>query len=397
MLTLSTKIHDIEESQTLAITARAKRMQAEGLDVVSLTAGEPDFPTPQHVKHAAINAIEQNFTKYTPNAGMQELIEAIIGKFSREDNLHFGHNQILVSTGAKQCIYNVLQAICNRGDHVVILAPYWVSYPEMVKLADAKPVFVAPGNEEMFKPNLQALRRAITANTKALIINSPNNPSGVVYTQSELEAIGEIVREKNIFVISDEIYEKVVYDKHKHFSIGSIKEIREQVITVNGVSKAFAMTGWRIGYAGGPVAVMQAAAKVQTQVTSNANSIAQKAALAAITGPTDAREAMVHEFTLRRDFVYRMLKTIPDVKVSLPGGAFYFLFDVSAYYGKKMRSTFVHNSTDMAMYLLDHHHVGTVAGAAFGDDNCIRLSFACSMSDLEKGMLRIKAGLEALH
>ena len=222
MLTLSTKIHDVEESQTLAITARAKRMKDSGMDVVSLTAGEPDFPTPRHVKDAAISAIEANFTKYTANVGVNDLIEAIIRKFSHEDNIPFGHNQIIVSSGAKQCIYNVLQAICNKGDQVLILSPYWVSYPEMVKLADAKPVIIPASIDEKFKPDIPALRRAINANTKALILNSPNNPSGVVYAQHELEEIGEICRENSIFVISDEIYEKIIYVNNKHFSIGTI-------------------------------------------------------------------------------------------------------------------------------------------------------------------------------
>ncbi len=397
MLNLSTKVYNVEESQTLAITAKAKRMKDAGVDVVSLTAGEPDFPTPQHVKDAAIKAIESNFTKYTANVGTNELIEAIIRKFSHEDNLHFGHNQIVVSSGAKQCIYNVLQAICNKGDQVAILSPYWVSYPEMVKLADAKPVVIPTGIENGFKPDIKALHRAVNANTKALILNSPNNPSGVVYSRSELEEIGEIIREKNIFVISDEIYEKVVYDQNTHFSIGSIKEIRDQVITVNGVSKAFSMTGWRIGYSGGPLAVMQAAAKVQSQVTSNANSIAQKAALAALTGSTDARDAMVREFKIRRDFVHGCLSALPDVRVVLPGGAFYFLFDVSAYYAKKHGNTFIHNSADMGSYLLEQHLVGTVPGLAFGDDNCLRISYACSMQELQKGMQRITTGLTALH
>lgn len=397
MLTLSTKIHNVEESQTLAITAKAKRMKDSGMDVVSLTAGEPDFPTPRHVKDAAISAIEANFTKYTANVGTHDLIEAIIRKFAHENNIPFGHNQIIVSSGAKQCIYNVLQAICNKGDQVLILSPYWVSYPEMVKLADAKPVIIPASTGNKFRPNIPALRRAINANTKALILNSPNNPSGVVYSQRELEEIGEIVRENNIFVISDEIYEKIIYDNNKHFSIGSIKEIRDHVITVNGVSKAFSMTGWRIGYAGGPAAVIQAAAKVQSQVTSNANSIAQKAALAAIAGPTNGRDAMVSEFKSRRDYVYRHLSALASVNVTLPGGAFYFLFDVSAHYGKKFQRTFIHNSADMGTYLLDHHLIGTIPGVAFGDDNCLRISYACSMADLEKGMERIKSGLEELH
>lgn len=396
MLTLSNKIRNIEESQTLALTAKAKRMKDSGIDVVSLTAGEPDFPTPRHVKEAAIKAIEANFTKYTSNAGISELLDGIIRKFSNDNDLHFERDQIIVSAGAKQSIYNVLQAICNKGDEVVFFSPYWVSYPEMVKLADAKPVIVPTSIENKFKPDLHKLRQAINAKTKALILNSPNNPSGVVFTRSELEDMAQIVREANIFVISDEIYEKVMYDGNKHFSIGSIKSIRENVITVNGVSKAFSMTGWRIGYAGGPLAVMEAAARVQSQVTSNANSIAQKAAVAALNGGVSELESMVEEFKKRRDFAYEKLSAIRNIAVTRPGGAFYFLFDVSRFYGKKNNGQLVKNSAEMGTYLLDHHHVGSVPGIAFGDDRCLRISYACSMTELERGMERIKRGLEAL-
>lgn len=396
MLTLSAKIRNIEESQTLALTAKAKRMKDSGVDVVSLTAGEPDFPTPRHIKEAAIKAIEGNFTKYTPSSGTPELLDAIVRKFSNENDLHFAKDQIVVSTGAKQSIYNALQAICNKGDEVVFFSPYWVSYPEMVKLADATPVVVPTHIDEKFKPDLRKLRQAINAKTKALIINSPNNPSGVVFTRSELEDIAEIVRETNIFVISDEIYEKVMYDGNKHFSIGSIKAIRDQVITVNGVSKAFSMTGWRIGYAGGPLAVMEAAGRVQSQVTSNANSIAQKATIAGLTGSITDILSMVDEFKRRRDFVYEKLSAISGVIVTNPGGAFYFLFDVSKFYGKKFNGLLIKNSADMGTYLLDHHHVASVPGVAFGDDRCLRISYACSMTELEKGTTRIKQGLEVL-
>ena len=396
MLTLSTKIRNIEESQTLALTAKAKRMKDSGLDVVSLTAGEPDFPTPRHVKEAAIKAIEANFTKYTSNSGITELLDGIIKKFSIDNDLHFERDQIIVSAGAKQSIYNVLQAICNKGDEVVFFSPYWVSYPEMVKLADATPVVVPTSIDNQFKPDLKRLRNAVHAKTKALILNSPNNPTGAVFTRSELEDIAEIVRDANIFVISDEIYEKVMYDGNKHFSIGSIKSIRDNVITVNGVSKAYSMTGWRIGYAGGPLAVMEAAARVQSQVTSNANSIAQKATVAALNGGISDLAAMVEEFKIRRDFAYEKLRAIPGITVTQPGGAFYFLFDVSKFYGKKNNGQLVKNSADMGTYLLDHHHVASVPGVAFGDDRCLRISYACSMTELGRGMERIRKGLEAL-
>jgi aspartate aminotransferase len=394
--TLSTKIRNVEESQTLAIGAKAKRMKDAGIDVAILTTGEPDFPTPRHIKEAAIKAIEANFTKYTANAGTPELLDAIIKKFSNDNDLHFERDHIVVSCGAKHSIYNVLQAICNKGDEVVFFAPYWVSYPEMVKMADATPVIVKTTAEEQFKPNVQKLQRAINARTKALIINSPSNPSGVVCTRSELEEIADIVRRTRIFVISDEIYEKVMYDGKKHFSIGSTKEIRDQVITINGVSKAFAMTGWRIGYAGGPLDVMQAAAKVQSQVTSNPNSIAQKATCAALNGSSNDIHTMVEAFTERRDFVFAKLSEMRGVRAMNPGGAFYFLFDVSSFYGKRFRDQLVTNSATMGTYLLDTHRVATIPGIAFGDDDCLRLSYACSMSELEKGLARIKEGLEAL-
>lgn len=396
MPVLSTKLRAIEESQTLLLAAKAKRMIRSGLDVVDLTAGEPDFPTPRHIKEAAIKAIESNFTKYTANVGAPDLIEAIVRKFSIENDLHFEPDQIVVSSGAKQSIFNVLQAICNRGDEVVLFSPYWVSYPEMIKMADARPVIVPTRIEDGFRPNVRTLRQAINAKTKALVLNSPCNPTGVTFVRSEIEEIAEIVRQTGIFVISDEIYEKVMYDENKPFSIGSIKAIRDLVITVNGVSKAFSMTGWRIGYAGGPREVMQGAAKVQSQITSNPNSIAQKAALTALTGPVGDVLLMVEEFQRRRDFVYQRLSRMPNVRTTLPGGAFYFFFDVSRYYGKRFNGQCIMGSAAMASYLLEHHHVALVPGEAFGDDRCLRMSYACSLTDLEKGMQRIARALEAL-
>jgi aspartate aminotransferase len=396
MRKLSEKVRSIEESQTLALAAKAKRMRELGVDVVSLTAGEPDFPTPRHIKDAAIEAIEADFTKYTATSGIPDLIEAVIAKFARENDLHFDPRQVVVSHGAKQSICNVLQAICNKGDEVVFFSPYWVSYPEMVKLADATPVIVPTYAGDGFRPDIQKLRRAITGKTKALILNSPNNPSGVVFTQHEYEQIAEIVHKTGIYVISDEIYEKVVYDGNTHFSIGSIKSTRENVITVNGVSKAFAMTGWRIGYAGGPGDVMEAAGRVQSQVTSNPNSIAQKAALAGLRGlDTDVRR-MVDEFKRRRDFVHEKLAAIADVRTTLPGGAFYFFFDVSRFFGRGINALRIRNSADLGAYLLDHHHVATVPGVAFGDDSSLRISYACSMTELEIGLQRIREGVESL-
>jgi aspartate aminotransferase len=390
-------MQEIHESQTLALTVKAKRMQEAGIDVVSLTVGEPDFPTPRHVKEAAIKAIESNFTRYTANQGTAELINAIIQKFSTENSLQFEPDQILVSTGAKQSIHHALQAICNKGDEVVILSPHWVSYPEIVKLVDAVPRFVQRSIRDDFRPDVRKLRRAINQKTKAIILNSPCNPTGVVYTQSELEDIAAIARDAGVFIISDEIYEKVMYEGHKHFSVGSIKSIRDQVITVNGVSKAYAMTGWRIGYMGGPRSVIEAAAKVQGQITNNANSIAQKATIAALNGSTNDLDMMVNEFKLRRDFAYETLSALRDVEVNKPAGAFYFFFSVAKLYGRKFNGARILNSADMARYLLERHNVALVPGFAFGDDSCVRMSYACGMADLEKGLQRIKLGLESLE
>ncbi len=396
MQALSRKIQQVEESQTLALSTQARRLKESGIDVVSLTAGEPDFPTPRHIKEAAIKAIEADFTHYTANEGIPDLIAAIVKKFSHENDLHFEPEQILVSTGAKQSIFNALQALCNKGDEVVIISPYWVSYPEMVKLVDAVPIFVHTSIKDRFVLDVRSLRRAINQKTKALILNSPNNPSGAVFPRSTIEDIAAIVKETGIYVITDEIYEKVIYDDRKHFSIGSVKNIRDQVITVNGVSKAFAMTGWRIGYMGGPLHVIQAAAKVQSQVTSNANSIAQKAAIAALSGSTNDLDMMVDEFKRRRDFVCASLNGIRDIEVTVPHGAFYVLFGVEKFYGRKHKGQLIKGSAAIAKYLLEHHHVALIPGAAFGADNCLRMSYACSMSDLEKGMKRIRQGLGEL-
>ncbi len=397
MLTLSRKVQCVEESQTLALTARAKRMKDSGIDVVSLTAGEPDFPTPRHIKEAAIKAIEANFTRYTASEGAPDLIQSIIKKFSLENDLHFEAGQILVSTGAKQCIYNALQAICNKGDEVVIISPYWVSYPEMLKLVDAVPVLVKTTLEQKFTPDVRSIRKAINQKTKALILNSPNNPTGAIYSRSLFEEIAAVVKDTGIFVISDEIYEKVMYDDQRHCSIGSLKSVRDHVITVNGVSKAFSMTGWRIGYMGGPPAVMEAAKKFQSQVTSNANSIAQRAAVAALSGSMNDLDTMVAEFKRRRDFVLESLSAIRGVTVAAPPGAFYVFFGVASFYGRKFNGTLIKNSADMSEYLLQQHHVATIPGFAFGDDTCLRISYACSMSELEIGMKRLKAGLEQLQ
>lgn len=397
MKPLSFKIQQIEESQTLALAARAKELQARGIDVISLTAGEPDFPTPAHVKIAAIRAIEENFTHYTPNRGIPELIEAIARKFERDNNLRFNSDQILVSCGAKHSIYNVLQAICNRGDEVVIPAPYWVSYPEIVKLADARPIIIPTKHGDHFKISPVQFRRAVSAKTKAFVFNSPSNPSGTVYSQGEIEELAEIVAQTGIYVISDEIYEKVLYDGAKHFSIGSIKSIADQVITVNGVSKAYAMTGWRIGYLGANKKIVEAAAKVQSQATSNATSISQRAAVMALSGPMADIEMMVAEFRRRRDYMAEQLGKIPHLEFESPKGAFYLFPYVDKYLGKRYNGKLIRDDTALCQFYLEEEGVATIPGSAFGSKKYIRLSYACSMKELERAVERLKRGFKKLE
>jgi aspartate aminotransferase len=394
---LSLKVQRIEESSTLAFTQLARQMQQSGVDVANLTAGEPDFPTPAHVKMAAVRAIEENFTHYTANKGIPELLSCIAKKFERDNSLRFGPSQILVSCGAKHSIYNALQAICNSGDEVVIAAPYWVTYPEIVKLVDARPVIVPTSRESNFKLSASQLKKAVNAKTKALIFNSPGNPTGNAYTQGEIEELADVVKESGIFVISDEIYEKVIYDGVRHFSIGSIKQIADQVITVNGVSKAYAMTGWRIGYLGAAGPVVEAAAKVQSQVTSNASSISQRAAAAALEAPGDDVEAMVKEFARRRDFAYRELSRIPGIECYEPKGAFYLFPSMKAFIGKRVNGSLIKDEADLAHFLLREEHVAVVPGGAFGAKSHLRLSYACSMKELADGLDRIAAGCKKLR
>ena len=393
---LSKKVAQAEASQTLALTALAKKLKSEGIDVVSLTAGEPDFPTPRHIKDAAIKAIEENFTKYTINAGIPELRTAIVEKLKRDNNVAVTASQILVSNGAKHSIFNALQAICNRNDEVIIPAPYWVSYPEMVKLVDGIPVILKTTEKTDFKISAAQLKKAITKKTKALILCSPSNPTGSVYTPDELKAIGKVIQSSGIYVIADEIYEKVIYDGAIHFSLGSIPEIKDQVITVNGVSKAYSMTGWRIGFLAAAQPVVDAAEKVQSQVTSGPNSIAQKAAHAAFAGSDDEVKKMTAEFKRRRDYIHAALTAIPGVTSTMPGGAFYLFPNVSSFYGKSYNSFKVKNSDDMAQFLIKEAQVVTVPGSGFGANNNIRLSYACSMQDLEKAVSRMKDALAKL-
>ncbi len=396
---LSNRILNMAESETLAMTAKARELKAEGKDVISLSIGEPDFNTPEVVKEAAKKAIDDNFTHYPPVPGYADLKEAICLKLKRDNNLDFTPDQIVVSTGAKQSIYQLVQCLINPGDEVIIPTPFWVSYKEIVRVAEGKCVYVKTKIENNFKVTAEQLEAAITPKTKLIMFSSPSNPTGMLYTKEELRAIADVVaRHENIFVMADEIYEHINF-VGKHESIAQFPEIKERVITVNGVAKGFAMTGWRIGYIAANKTIAKACNKLQGQVTSATCSIAQKATVAAMMmDPTTSKDVidMRNTFLKRRDLVYRLLNEIPDIKVTLPQGAFYFFPDVSAYYGKSFNGKKIENSTDMAFYLLNEANVATVMGSAFGDDTCIRLSYATSEDLLIEALRRIKEALAKL-
>lgn len=397
MKSLSRIVAKTKTSQTLALSALAKKLHAEGVDVVTLTAGEPDFPTPFHVKEAAKKAIDDNLTTYTDIAGIHELRKVIAEKFRRDNNLSFNPTEILVSNGAKHSLYNALKAICNEGDEVIIPAPYWVSYPQMVTLVNATPVIIPTREENEFRMTAEELRQAITPKTKALLFCTPSNPTGSVYLQSELEEIGNVVKENDIYVIADEIYEKVIFDDARHFSIGSIAAIKEHVVTVNGMSKAYSMTGWRIGFLGAREEIVSATAKVQGQVTSNASSISQYAALAALTGPEDELRMMAAEFRRRRDFIHREVSSIEGIFCIKPKGAFYVFPNVSHYFGRTFRGKKMESGDDIARFLLDEERVVVVPGSGFGSEDHVRISYACSMAELEKAAERLTRGFRKLQ
>ena len=396
-MTISRRAQGITPSPTLTITAKAKAMKAEGIDVIGFGAGEPDFDTPDHIKKAAIKALENGFTKYTPAGGIDELKDAVIGKFKRDNGLDYDRTQILISCGGKHCLYNLAQVLFDTGDEVIIPSPYWVSYPPIVTLADALPVILETTEESGFKMDPDKLRRTITKRTKALVLNSPCNPTGTTYTESELREIADIVLKKGIYVISDDIYEKIVYDGFKYISIASFdKEIKERTIIVHGVSKTYSMTGWRIGFTAGPSSIIEAMNKVQGQSTSNPTSISQKASQEALNGPQDLVQAMVGEFQKRRDYVINRLNSLEGVSCIKPVGAFYAFPNFSSYLGKSFRGKFIRDSMDLADYLLDVAGVAVIPGAAFGIEGFERLSFATSMENIEIGMDRIEKTIREL-
>lgn len=382
---ISTRAQNIQPSLTLAISARAKEMKAQGVDVISFAAGEPDFDTPPHIKQAAVDAIKSGFTKYTTTSGIIELKEAICRKFVRDNNLAYAPENILVSTGAKQCLYNLIQVLINPGDHAVLPVPYWVSYEEMVKLAGGVCDKV---QTKQFRLDPNDLETIITDKTKLLILNSPSNPTGYVYSEKELREIANICVKHNIMVISDEIYEPLVYEK-KHISIAQLgDDIKRLTIVVNGLSKAYSMTGWRIGYCAGDKAIIRAAALLQDHSTSNPNSIAQKAAVVAINGPQQVVTVMKEAYKTRRDYMAKSIAQMNNVQVSVPDGAFYVFVDVSKHYTKDCSG-----SAAFCTKLLEEQHVAAVPGCAFGDDRFVRFSYATSDENIRKGMDRLKAFL----
>lgn len=390
----SERLNRMSFSQTFVMSNKVREMKAKGIDVISLTLGEPDFDVPDNIKKAAFKAIDDNFSHYSPVPGFLDLREAICEKLKRDNNLEYHPSQICVSNGAKQSIINVLSAIINEGDEVILPAPYWVSYDEMVKMVGGKSVFIETSIESDFKMTAEQLEKAITPNTKAILYSSPCNPSGSFYEYDELEQIANVIAKyPQITIISDEIYEYINYDG-KHTSIAEFPQVYEQTAVINGMSKAFAMTGWRIGYSACPNWLAKACEKIQGQMTSGANSMAQKASVTALKTDYSEYAYMLEAFKKRRDIVYHLMKEIPGFNVNYPQSAFYFFPDISFYIGKNLNGIVINNADDFSMFLLDQAHVGTVGGVSFGNSNCIRFSYAASEEELIEAMNRIKNCLE---
>lgn len=398
MSTLSNRIQSIPESATLAMAAKAREMKQQGIEVISLSLGEPDFKTPKHIQKGAMEAIEsEQYFAYPPVNGYLDLRKAISEKFQRDNGLDYSPDQIVVSNGAKQSIANVFMALLNPGDEVIVLTPYWVSYSAMIILAEGKPVFVSGTIDTDFKATAAQIKEAITDKTKAIIFSSPCNPTGSVFTKEELEAIADVLRDRDdITIISDEIYELINFGA-KHESIGTLDGMLERTVTVNGFSKGFAMTGWRVGYIGAPLWIAKAANKMQGQYTSGNSSIAQRAALTALTGPMDASTEMAKAYESRRALVYDLLKSIPGFEVNMPQGAFYFFPNVSHYLGMSHGEIKINTVNDLCMFLLEDAHVSLVTGEAFGDPECLRLSYAASEDELKMAIDKIKSSLAKLN
>lgn len=396
MAQLSDRLNRLSPSATLAMSQKSGEMKAQGIDVINLSVGEPDFNTPDHIKDAAKKAVDENYSRYSPVPGYPELRKAIVDKLQKENNLEYGLNEVLVSNGAKQCVCNAVMALVNNGDEVIVPAPYWVSYPQMVKLAGGTPVYVNAGFEQNFKMTPQQLEAAITPKTKMLILCSPSNPTGSVYSKEELQALADVIRRHDdLYVLADEIYEHINY-VGKHASIAQFDGMKERCIIVNGVSKAYAMTGWRIGYMAAPEWIIKGCNKLQGQYTSGPCSVSQKAAEAAYTLDQGCVEDMRLAFERRRNLVVKLAKEIDGLEVNVPEGAFYLFPKCSSFFGKRTDGYLINNATDLAMYLLEVGHVATVSGDAFGDPECIRFSYATSDDNLREAMKRIKEALEKL-
>ena len=388
---LTDKVNNLSASATLAMAAKARELRSKGVDVIGLSLGEPDFNIPEFIKEAAVKAINDNYNSYTPVDGYVDLKKAISRKFSRDNNLNYSPSQIVVSTGAKQSIANVIEAMINPGDEVILLAPFWVSYSAMIEICGGIPVIVKSDITSNFKVTASKIKDNITSKTKMIIVNSPNNPSGSVYNENELRQIGKMLMNyPKIFVLSDEIYEHINYGV-KHFSFASIPEMYDRTITVNGVAKAFAMTGWRIGYLGAPEWLAKACTKLQGQSTSGANCIAQKATIAALDANVNQIKYMIDEFSERRKLIIDLLSEIEGFKLNNPDGAFYIFPDISYFFGKTINGFEIKNSTDFSLFILEKAHVATVTGEAFGSPNNIRISYAASRENIKKAVDRIKS------
>ncbi len=390
---LSDRINSMSTSATLAMDAKPRELKSEGKDIIGLSLGEPDFNIPDFIKDAAKEAIDQNYSSYSPVDGYADLKQAIANKFKRDNGLTYGLNQIVVSTGAKQSLANIAMIMLNDGDEVILPAPYWVSYSDIVKLAGGVPVEVPTSIDTDFKMTPDQLEKAITPKTKMMWFSSPCNPSGSVYNKEELEGLAAVLKNHpNIFVVSDEIYEHINF-RGGHVSIANVEGMYDRTITVNGVSKAFAMTGWRIGYIGGPEWIAKACTKFQGQITSGANAIAQRSTIAALEAPVSSIKFMIDEFHKRRDLILELLGEIKGFNLNVPEGAFYVFPDISSFFGKTLKGTLINNASDFALYLLENANVATVTGEAFGNPNCIRISYAASEKELREAISRIKAVL----
>lgn len=395
---LSQRASRLKPSPTLAIAAKEKELKAQGIDIVGFGAGEPDFNTPDHIKEAAIKAINDNFTRYTPATGIDVLKDAVIDKFKRDNGLVYKRDEVLISCGGKHGLYNLFQAVFQEGDEVIVPAPYWVSYPPMIELAGAKPVIVETAEADNYQITADMLKKVITQKTKGIVLNYPSNPVGSVYSKENLESIGKLAEEHDFYIISDEIYEKLAYDDYKHASIASIDPaFKERTIICHGVSKTYAMTGWRIGFSAGPASIIKAMGNIQSQSTSNPTSVAQMAAVAALNGPQDSIPVMLEAFKARRDYLVAELRSIPGVTCYNPRGAFYVFPNFNAVLGKKYKGTAVDSSAALTAMLLEGFHTAVVPGIEFGKEGYLRLSFATSTEVIRKGIERIKQAVASLE